>query len=402
LRERLDAHVYTLLATAMADDRGRMRLPATLSAPAFNVPDSGLYAEIIGEQGTYRWRSASLIGGKTDLAVPMRPGDSKFGIDHGLAVLHFGISWEDDAGKEIPYTLSVASETSTVRAEQSAFRNTLWTWLGGLALLLLTIQFLLVRWGLQPLRMMSAAVQRIERGESTGIEGPVPTELRGLSENLNALIRHNDSRQQRIRNSLADLAHSMKTPLAVLRGSVENAAQDAVRQAVLEQTERIDQIVRYQRHRAAVAGGGSVSRRVALTAIVQRLLLSLDKVHQHRGIKSRIGGSDQAWLRADEGDMLELFGNLLENAYRFADTLVAVEIEDSMDRVTVSIADDGPGLPDGEIDRLMQRGQRADSQHPGEGIGLAVVDEIIGQYRGSLHIERSRLGGAGFRVSLPT
>jgi len=152
LRERLQAHVYTLLATAGADDAGRMRLPEALSAPAFNAPDSGLYAEVTGERRGYRWRSASLLGSDLTLAQGAAPGVTRFRLSPGLAVLEFGVSWEDDAGNAIPYSLAVATDTQALQAEQSTFRGTLWLWLGGLAVLLLIVQIGLARWGLAPLR----------------------------------------------------------------------------------------------------------------------------------------------------------------------------------------------------------------------------------------------------------
>ena len=196
VRERLQAHVYTLLATAEADEQGRMRLPEALSAPAFNTPDSGLYAEVTGEQGAYRWRSGSLVGSTLSLAPGAAPGETRFRLSPGLATLGFGIAWEDDAGNAIPYSLAVATDTRALQAEQSTFRGTLWLWLGGLALLLLIVQIGLARWGLSPLRAMSRAVRRIEEGHSASIDGPVAVELEGLSDNLNALIRQARTRRQ--------------------------------------------------------------------------------------------------------------------------------------------------------------------------------------------------------------
>lgn len=400
LHERLQAHVYTLLATAEADPQGRMRLPTTLGVPGFDAPDSGLYAQVYGEHGEYHWRSESLLGAEPKPVTPIPPGDADFAINAGMAVLRFGITWEDDSGRAIPYTLSISVQADAMRAEQAAFRNALWTWLGGLAVLLLLVQLLLVRWGLTPLRTMTASVRRIERGESGAIDGPVPAELQGLSDNLNALIRHNESRQQRVRNSLADLAHSLKTPLAVLRGSTASADPADIRRSVIEQTQRIDQIISYQRQRAAVAGSGSLGRRIGIEPVLVRLVNSLNKVHARRDVHGTVDGAAQISIRADEGDMLELFGNLLENAYRFAKHEISVAATSTGDRITIRIEDDGPGIAASEINRLLRRGERADGRHPGEGIGLAVVDEIVRQYGWTLSVGRSDLGGAQFRVEM--
>lgn len=401
VRERLQAHVYTLLTAAQPDAHGRMRLPEALGAPDFNRPDSGLYAEVEGESGNYRWRSGSLIGRGQRLATPSRPGETRFRFGPELAVLDQGIAWEDDSGDAIAYWLTVALDNSALQAELSGFRGTLWRWLGGVTLLLLGAQVLLARWGLAPLRKMSAAVSEIENGEKARIEGPVPLELRGLSDNLNALIVQNRQRQERVRNSLADLAHSMKTPLAVLRGAGEQSPDPNLRELLDEQTQRIDDIVSYQRQRAAVAGTSGMTRPIAIAPVVQRLCSSLNKVHLERGIRCSIEVDEQLMLRADQGDLFELFGNLLENAYKHCLGRVRVSAVIDRGKIRVEFEDDGEGIRTRGIDRILQRGERADRRHPGEGIGLAVVSEIVRQYRGELSIGRSELGGARVSVTLP-
>ncbi|MCB1788817.1 MAG: GHKL domain-containing protein [Gammaproteobacteria bacterium] len=400
-REQLRAHVYTLLATADEDERGRMRLPEAVGAPAFNSPDSGLYAEVEGEKGTYHWRSGSMIGKDRRLVSGALAGESLFRLVPGLAIFEQGISWEDDAGNSVPYALAVAIDTRALIAEQQAFRGTLWAWLGGVAVLLLAVQTGLARWGLAPLRAMSSQLRRIEDGESSAIEGEVPRELAGLSRNLNSLIHQNRTRQERVRNSLADLAHSMKTPLAVLRGSAEQCADGELRRAIVEQSERIDQIVSYQRQRAAVAGVSSVTRVVDVVPVLRRLVGGLDKVNRERGIHCTLSLPTTLNLRADQGDLFELFGNLLENAYKHATSIVTVDGGQDASQISIRIDDDGPGIADSDIQRLLRRGERADQRNPGEGIGLAVVDEIVRQYGGTLRIQRAAIGGASILVRLP-
>lgn len=401
VREQLQAHVYTLLTAAEEDDKGRMRLPEALAAPAFNQPDSGLYAEAEGENGNYRWRSASLLGRSGPLLTLSRPGETRFRVTKRLAIFDQGISWDDDFGEPVPYSLTVAMDSRSLTAQQADFRATLWRWLGGVALLLLAVQILLARWGLAPLRDMSTAVRRIESGENSRIEGSVPRELEGLSNNLNSLIEQNRLRQERVRNSLADLAHSMKTPLAVLRGAAEQGGDPALIEQINEQTLRIDQMVSYQRQRAAVAGISSVTRPIPLAPVIQRLCASLDKVHRDRGLGCTQQLTEDITLRADEGDLFELFGNLLENAYKHCRTRVQVSARIQGDRLQVLVEDDGSGIAATEVERLLQRGERADQRHPGEGIGLAVVSEIVRQYDGTLGIGKSDLGGAAVRVTLP-
>ena len=400
-QERLEAYLYTLLAAAGEDADGRLRMPEQLAAPAFNQPDSGLYAEVAGENGAYRWRSGSLLGQRDEMLIATKPGESRFRYADGMAMFDMGVAWDDANGNPIDYSLTVAIDKQPIDHQQEAFRSTLWYWLGGVSLVLLLVQIGLFRWGLGPLRDMSAAVQRLERGESSRIEGPVAHELQGLSDNLNSLIALNGQRQTRVRNSLADLAHSLKTPLAVLRGAAEQNPNNELGELMREQTRRIDDIVSYQRQRAAVAGSTAVTRPVALMPILERLRASLDKLHQERGIRCDLILQPNDHLRADQGDLFELFGNLLENAYKHCQQRVRIELRREPEQLVLDIDDDGAGIADTDVERLLQRGERADQRHPGEGIGLAVASEIIRQYGGELIIASAELGGARLRLIFP-
>ena len=400
-REELQAHIYTLLTAAEADREGRMRLPESLATPAFNQPDSGLYAEVRGESGSYQWRSASLLGRDQRLVQTATAGTTRFRTTEAFVVIDQAILWEDNDGRPLGYTLSVARDRRPLNQQQAVFRSTLWQWLGGVAVVLLLAMLGLIRWGLRPLNAMSENVRRLESGDSTRIEGPIARELLGLSNNLNALITLSAKRQARVRNSLADLAHSMKTPLAVLRATAEQSNDQALNATVHSQTARIDQIVTYQRQRAAVAGGSAITRAVRLRPILARLCASLEKVHRDRDIICTLEADEELRLRADEGDLFELFGNLLENAYRHARQHVAVTCRPVTEQLLIEIDDDGDGIDPGDADRLLKRGERADQQHPGEGIGLAVVSEIVAQYGGSVSIARAAMGGARVRLVFP-
>lgn len=396
LNEQLQAHVYTLLAAAGEDAAGRPRLPDNLGAPAFNRPDSGLYAQVSGERGAYRWRSGSLLGRNYPLLEQLPPGATRLSQHQGLLVLQQGLGWDDLEGNSLPYVFSVAIELAPLADQQTAFRQTLWRWLGGSALLLLLIQLALVRWGLQPLHRIALDVRRIEQGHARRLEGPVPRELDSLTRNMNSLIAQGQARQERLRHALADLAHSLKTPLAVLRGLGAETANAELARQIDQQTARIDQIVSYQRQRLAVAGSNVLAPPVAVEPIVTRICAGLQKVYQERDIRCDIRLAGGILLRADQGDLFELFGNLLENAFKYTRTQVRVSREGN----ALVVEDDGQGIAAQQIERVMKRGERADRHRPGEGIGLAVVQEIVRQYAGSIRIDRSPLGGARVAIEL--
>jgi two-component system sensor histidine kinase PhoQ len=261
LKAKLQSSVYALLAAAVEDKEGRLTLPANLTDPRFNLPDSGLYAEVSSPQAAYQWRSASAVGRSLDFLQQVGPGQSHYQLFAskavgGLMTLSFGVVWEDYAGHEIPYVLAVAEDLQPHLEQIDTFRNTLFYWLGGAALLLLLVQGWVLSWGLRPLRTVAEELRSIESGRTDRLSGDYPRELKGLTHNINSLIRHAQARQQRYRDGLSDLAHSLKTPLAILQGLADQVSYDgAERQHTLtEQVTRMNQIVSHQLHRAAASG----------------------------------------------------------------------------------------------------------------------------------------------------
>ncbi|MCU7906966.1 MAG: histidine kinase [Candidatus Thiodiazotropha sp. (ex Epidulcina cf. delphinae)] len=407
LQARLFSSVYALLAAAEEGEQGQLRMPEVLTDPRFNRPDSGLYAQVSGIAGQYLWRSGSSLGRSLDFSQNMSPGESKlerFKLADGLAMgLSFGVVWEDFNGRELQYVLAVAEDLKPLQEQIATFRDTLLLWLGGAGLLLLLVQGWVLNWGLQPLRQVEQALTEIESGQADQLQGDYPKELNRLTSNINSLIRHARARQQRYRDSLGDLAHSLKTPLAILQGGVERGGDDpeTAQRTVLEQVERMNQIVSHQLQRAAASGRAILTHSLPVTPLVERLAKSLGKVYIEKGIRWQLSIPPESRFRGDEGDLMELLGNLLENACKYGAGQVRVSA--SMEEyLHLCVEDDGQGIPEGEADAVLQRGHRADQHHSGQGIGLAVAADIVGAYGGALKISRSdRLGGAAVQVRLP-
>ncbi len=399
LAERLQAAVYTLLATAREDEHGRLRMPDDLPDPQFNRPDAGRYARIVGLQDGYRWHSRSLLGRELPASPALATGRTRLYRSDGLMLLDQAIAWDDLQGRPLPYLITVASDTRALQAQQQQFRATLWGWLGLLSLLLLGLQLAALRWGLSPLYRIAEAIKRVEQGDARALPRQVPVELEPLTRNLDALLRQAQARQERVRNSLADLAHSLKTPLTLLRGAAEEARDcPELARLVEEQVSRIDEIVGYQRQRAAVSGGTVLSPPVPLRPLAERIGRGLARLHAARGVRLELDLPEELAPKIDQGDLLELLGNLLENAFRHARSRVRLSGSASPPRLVVE--DDGEGIPPDQAQRILQRGGRADRRHPGEGIGLAVVAEILAQYGGEIAIDASPLGGARFTLAL--
>jgi two-component system sensor histidine kinase PhoQ len=404
MQDRLQSYIYALLAAADEDTDGRMIPPKELPEPRFSKPDSGLYAVINRHGGAVLWRSGSLTGRDIDVTEQQPPGERRFSrltlAGMQLYTLAFGVAWEDYAGTEALYTLTVAEDTSVFQAEIDSFRSTLWRWLGGMALVLLIAQGFILRWGLRPLRTVTADLQQIRKGRSDRLDGPYPRELTGLTSSLNSLIEHSKSVQSRYRNSLDDLAHSLKTPLAILQSSHADSNMEADRTLVREQVERMDEIISHQLQRAAVSGRTTLAKPVPVGKVVERLVRSLDKVYRDKQVTVSLELDPEATFTGDEADLTEILGNLLENAYKYCGCAVRVSVKTDQpaNGIAISIEDDGPGIAADQVDTVLQRGTRMDESIPGQGIGLSMASEIIAVYGGQLAVAASPLGGTWLRV----
>ena len=405
MQERLQSYIYALLAAADEDSEGGMVPPRDLPEPRFSKPDSGLYAIISRHGDDSLWQSGSLTGRELGNTAQQSPGVRSFnrlalpGLQ--LYALAYGVAWEDDAGTEALYTFTVAEDTTVFEAEIDSFRSTLWRWLGGMALVLLLAQGAILRWGLQPLRRVTADLQRIEQGHAERLEGDYPGELTGLTSSLNSLIEHTKAVQSRYRNSLGDLAHSLKTPLAILQSSQAGSdATDASHALLSEQVERMDEIISHQLQRAAVSGRSTLAAPVVIDRIVERLVRTLNKVYQEKQVAVELELDPDATFTGDEADLTEILGNLLENAYKYCRGAVRIGVQQDPrpGGIVISIEDDGPGIPPDQVDTLLQRGRRMDESIPGQGIGMSMASEIIALYGGQLTFDNSPLGGTRVRI----
>ena len=408
-QERLQSYVYALLAATNEDRDGRMLPPEDLPEPRFSKPDSGLYALVAGEDGKPIWHSASLTGREIASVDRQSPGERYFhrlrlgGTD--LQVINYGVAWVDHAGTEHRYTFVVAEDASASEAEIESFRTTLWGWLGAMAVALLLAQGLILRWGLRPLRTVASDLQGIEQGRAERLDGSYPRELTGLTSNINSLIDHRNAAQIRYRNSLDDLAHSLKTPLAILQTFFEEGSdtRSRDRSTEKEQLMRMDEIIRHQLQRAAVSGRAALAAPMPVVPVVERLVHSLDKVYRDKQVRLSLNLDPHSVFHGDQADLMEILGNLLDNAYKYSVGQVRVSVQPDptpggRQELDLIIEDDGRGIGPEKIDAVLQRGKRMDQTVPGHGIGLSIANEIVTLYGGRLDIGSSELGGARVHV----
>lgn len=410
LRERLQGHLYALLAAADLNDRQQLELPVELPEPRFNLIGSGLVAEVRDAAGATVWRSRSALGMEFGAMATGVPGERVYtplseGNSAARLMLSFATRWESGAREPLIYVFHIAERLDEHEAQIRQFRRGLFGWLAAATALLLVAQALILRWGLAPLRRVAQDLSEMEAGRTQALSGRYPAELQPLVNNLNALLAEARTHLQRYRDTLGNLAHSLKTPLAVLRSSVEGKAPaEELRAVAQEQLQNMNEIVEYQLQRAAAAGRSALSTPLPVLPPAHKLLGALKKVYTARGLQVEIAIDPEVMFRGDEGDLLEILGNVADNAFKWARSRVRVQAQNlagpSGARFVLRVEDDGPGIPEDQIERVRTRGVRADSKTPGHGLGLAVVQEIVGLYGGELVIARSPLGGAAVEVRL--
>jgi len=417
-RDFLQALNLAVLGVVDEDSSGQLRPTTPLAEPRLGTPRSGLYL-LIHERGAQpSWQSASLAGANVQLLLDAVPGEKQLlevaqPDGSSLLALAQGVAWQGLDGRRHEYVFVAAEDQATYFAQLRRLRGQFLA--GGAVMLGLAalIIALVVGFLLQPLRRMERQIAAVELGERGSLDGDWPRELRGVAQNLNALLQAERERAERYRNTLGNLAHSLKTPLSVLRTLLGGPPTAEKHGEMSEQVDRMQDIVQHQLRRATT---GSLAPGVAWTPVLPVLddvLGALRKVYAERGLTlTRLGdggGLPDAELACpmDRGDLLELVGNLADNACKFARARVAVSLapwsEPGWRRpgVRLSVEDDGPGVDPAQRERILQRGVRLDERVAGQGIGLSMVADIASAHGGSVAIDTSPLGGARFVVRLP-
>ena len=402
--ERLLAQIYLLMAAAEVDDNGVLEITDGPAEPKLDLPGSGLYASIVDGRSRIVWQSRSALSVDVPPAATLAAGARSFTqethADQPYLVTSYGVNWSA-GGASHPFTFSVAEDAGAYREQLNIYRRSLWGWLGAMALMLLVAQWFTLRWGLSPLRRVANELTRLEVGKQQQISGRYPSEVQRLTDSLNTVLSHERTQRQRYRDALADLAHSLKTPLALIRGTTRDISNPQAA-SLEEQIERMDRIIGYHLQRAAASGRSTMTTPVALRPAAERILAALGKVHSGKAVAVSAEINPELRFRGDEGDLTEILGNILDNAFKWCRTTVRISAEIDRGELRIRVEDDGPGIDDVDSARVLMRGARADESVPGHGIGLAVVREIVEAYGGRIKIGESALGGALIELHVPS
>jgi two-component system sensor histidine kinase PhoQ len=418
LRTRLESYALAYARGIEFLRDGTLYVPDIPPEARFERPGSGLYAEVVLPNG--HWDSPSAQGPDLPMGPMLAPAADRFegplpitrsdGKPGEIYRLGKGLVWAEGGPEaEFPYTVYISEDTSALSQQILVFRRALWGYLGGAGLVLLLLQMLVLRWSLRPLRQVVAELKRVHRGQLARMSERHPRELEPLTESINAFIESERENLDRQRNTLADLAHSLKTPLAVLRSRLDNPTpEEELRDEVAVQLRRMNDMVSYQLARAASSGHALFAAPIEVEPHAEQIVRGLEKVYASRGVLCEFDFDPAARFHGEPGDLQELLGNLLENAFKWARSrvLLSVCVGDTApgrrDGLLLAVDDDGPGIANERVAQLLQRGVRGDERVQGHGIGLAIVQDIVRGYRGELDVRRSEeLGGARFEVRLP-
>ena len=410
LHALLDAQIVTLIAAAEPDPSGGYDAPLNGLDARLATPGSGLYAQI--QSNNHVWRSPSMAGVPIDFGPPLAQGERDFSsaiVGHTrVAIESRGISFEDDPAQQgHGLTFSVAVSLTPYEEQLWIFRSRMLGWFTGLMLLLLLSLAALLRRVLAPLRRLEREIHEVEEGRSEMLGSEYPRELSGAARHLNALLVGERKRMARYRDTLGNLAHGLKTPLAVMRSALSGDPQRAERADIGAEIDRMAGIIEHQLKRAASGGALLGQAPVAVAPVAADLRGALLKVYSRKDLSIELAIQEGSHFIGDRGDFVELLGNLLDNACKWCreKARVSATVEDGRaaggESLTLTVEDDGPGIAEENRAKVLERGVRTDEKVPGHGLGLAMVHDTVDLYGGKLMVDASPLGGARFSLRLP-
>ncbi|PNB70865.1 ATP-binding protein [Pseudomonas sp. GW456-E7] len=387
----------SLLAALVRGPQG-LQLDERRLSPAYQRPFSGHYFRIDFTDG--HWRSRSLWD--QELPALDHPGlhdDLQLGPEgQQLLVLR-----TDYRRLGLPISISVAEDYTPIR---ESFRRVQQLVLGlGLTglLLILLLQRITVRRALRPLEQAREQIAQLQQGQRSQLDDQVPLELEPLVAQINHLLAHTEDSLKRSRNALGNLGHALKTPLAVLlslASSEQLEAHPQLRKTLKEQLQQVEQRLNRELNRARLSGDALPGALFDCDGELPGLLATLNMIHgEHLALSYRAPPDLQ--LPWDREDLLELLGNLLDNACKWADAEVRVSVAELANGFELSVEDDGPGIPEERRDQVFSRGTRLDEQTHGHGLGLGIVRDIVDSWGGTLSLLESEWGGLKVVIELP-
>lgn len=402
IEQRFDAQLYDHMEELIAASEpagAAFSLTWRPSDPRFSLPGSGWYWEVLRDGRTVA-HSESLRYGRLRLPAAGASGTITGAgpIGETLRLRWQDVTLPDLAGS---FRYVVAGPIADIAVDVRAFAAKLALTLAALGLGTVLTVLVQVRFGLRPLDLLRRGVAAVRAGRAQRLAADGPEEVQPLVSEINELLDHSAALVARARGGAGDLAHALKTPLAVIRN--EAAAIGGPQGAILrEQVAALDGYVERYLSRARSAGAAApIGTRTPLAPVLEDLRFSLARLYDARDLAIDIGETAGLAFRGDAQDLEEMLGNLMDNACKWARSRVEVRGERAGERLRLSVDDDGPGIPPEARAAALARGGRLDEAVPGSGLGLAIVGDLVGLHRGTLRLEESPLGGLRVVLDLP-
>jgi signal transduction histidine kinase len=413
---RLDVYLRTLVADVASPEEGTDKFPQSIGEPLFDLPLSGWYwqvtrldtakPEVHSSRSLWDSNFPRLPDGGPGPAVS---GGYRQGYAQGAEDVRLRLAQRTvDLGEDGRYLIAVAGDATEIDNEMRSFDRVIGATFGALAIALLLTTAFQVRFGLLPLKRISASLAAIRSGRAERLQGEFPVEIAPLARETNALIDSNRAIVERARTHVGNLAHALKTPLSVLVNEAAARPDDPLAQKVREQTDIMRDQVARQLERARLAARSSVGGAlIDVSPVVTALARTMEKLHRERDIAIAVDVPESARFTGEQHDLEEMIGNLVDNACKWAQSRVAIEVVadrfegDGKPRVRIIVDDDGPGLSPAEREQVALRGRRLDESKPGSGLGLSIVVELAGLYGGVLTLGTAPIGGLRAELALP-
>ena len=402
----LATYTNQLVGRIDADQQGRIHVHGNLADPRFEEPLSGLYWQIQDDTHRTLLRSRSLWDNKLDLPKDeLSLGDVHHHTLAGpdgqpLMVSERQVILEPDTlGRRV--RVAVARNRGDLDAAREAFARDMLPYFALLAIFLMAASWVQVRTGLAPLEQLRRGVLSIRRGRLQRLQGPYPDEVTPLVDEINELLEMRDRMVENARSWTADLAHGLKTPLSALAADAQRL-RNAGQEEVADDLDDLAQVMRRRVDRELIrarlrSSDTAVARQTDLTTAIQRILKTLTRTPEGQAKNWHAEMPDWAAVAMREDDLIELLGNLLDDAGKWARQNVWITVAPGS-CIRLSIEDDGPGVPQESLLRLGERGLRLDEQIRGHGLGLAIVRDIVAAYEGTVEFTRSQHGGLAVHV----
>jgi signal transduction histidine kinase len=413
---RLGVYLRGLVADVATPEENAGKFPQSLGEPLFDLPLSGWYWQVTRlDVPTRDARSSRSLWDASlpqlaDSSAASAPGGTREGYAEGPEGQRLRIVEQTiDLGEEGRYLVAVAGDPVEIDEEIHSFDSALILTFGVLAIVLLLTTTFQVRFGLAPLKRISEGLAAIRSGTAERLEGAFPVEIAPLARETNALIDANREIVARARTHVGNLAHALKTPISVMLNEATTHGADPLALKVREQTEIMrDQVTRHLERARLAARVAAIGTVTEVGPVVSALARTMEKIHHHRGIAVDVNAPENIRFRGEQQDLEEMVGNLVDNAFKWAQSRVVVEaVSEKLDArddhrtIRIVVDDDGPGLSPQQREQVARRGRRLDETKPGSGLGLSIVVELANLYGGGLTLGTAPIGGLRAELMLP-